>query len=446
MLRTIAARLRPTGLVRAFAGRVWSADNICPHLRDPSLQSPALAINEISKSMVDAGHDVLAVGFGESPFPPPKEMVESLKENAHRFEYYPTQGVLPLREAAVKYFKEKCHLDHFKPDNIHCAPGAKMMIQHVMVALDAEVIVPAPCWVTYRPNSVINQKELQLLQTKRENDWKMLPEELEAACAGEDKPRLLVLNYPQNPTGVTYSRAELEALTAVCRKNGVIVLSDEIYSTFLADGEKHISMGEVYPEGAIILNGLSKSFGAGGWRMGICGVPDELSFIMPILRMLGSNSYSLASAPIQFAAATAFNGSESIDKYLEDCRRILASLGKRCYKILTDGGVLATKPQAAYYMYIDLAPFKEGLAEAGLTTGPDVMMTILEEASVALLSGVAFEQPDHHLTARFCYVDFDGEKALENVPEGEIGDAWLQEYCGRPMEAARRVVEWARKH
>eukprot|EP01029_Cantina_marsupialis_P027787 TRINITY_DN773_c0_g1_i1.p1 TRINITY_DN773_c0_g1~~TRINITY_DN773_c0_g1_i1.p1 ORF type:complete len:575 (+),score=199.35 TRINITY_DN773_c0_g1_i1:97-1821(+) len=262
----------------------WSFDKDVPaRLRSPGLASPALAINEKCNELRQEGKTVYRAGFGESPFPVPEVVVEELKKNADKHAYYPTQGIPELREAAASYLRRELKIDA-EAERIMVAPGAKILIQQVYQALDAEIIIPTPCWVTYYPNTVITGKKYTIVPTCREHNWKITPAEIKDLVAkdvaGSNKRRLLVLNYPHNPTGVTYSREELVALVDILREHQILVLSDEIYATFQQDGHKHCSLGEVYPEGTIVLNGMSKSYGAGGWRLAFASIPKPLSFLV----------------------------------------------------------------------------------------------------------------------------------------------------------------------
>eukprot|EP01086_Lenisia_limosa_P005611 TRINITY_DN2275_c0_g1_i1.p1 TRINITY_DN2275_c0_g1~~TRINITY_DN2275_c0_g1_i1.p1 ORF type:complete len:337 (+),score=137.18 TRINITY_DN2275_c0_g1_i1:507-1517(+) len=331
------------------------------------------------------------------------------------------------------------------------APGAKMLIQHIMQSLDAEVVVPTPCWVTYYPSSVITDKKLTRLPTKFANGWRLTPEDIDEFCKNDDpsnRPRrLMVMNYPHNPTGITYNAEELKALAESFRKHEMIVLSDEIYNTLQLTGQEHVPLAhdDIYPEGTITLNGMSKGFGAGGWRLAFASIPKPLNFIMSTLKLLASNSYSLTPGPIQYAAAVAYEDHQDLKDYEAATRRVLAPLGRLCYDILTkDGKIRAVKPQAGYYIFTDFEPIRAELAAKDVTTGPATYQKLLDDTGCAILPGTAFEQTEDFLCGRFCFVDFDGKQALDNLPaSGEPDEAWLRKHTPGPIIAAERMAKWA---
>ena len=137
----------------------------------------------------------------------------------------------------------------------------------------------------------------------------------------------MVLNYPNNPTGMSFDADQLAKLAAVCRKWGITVISDEIYG-LVHHSASHRSIAEFYPEGTVICSGLSKWCGAGGWRLGYACVPPQLSRLMAAMRTIASETFTSVSAPIQHAAITAFDDHHEIERYLVDSRRLLKALGQ----------------------------------------------------------------------------------------------------------------------
>ena len=145
-------------------------------------------------------------------------------------------------------------------------PGSKELMFLLQVVFDGELIIPTPAWVSYAPQARIVGRKVRFLHTAADNGWRLTPEQIHRHCSHEtDRPRILILNYPSNPTGQTYSPSQLEALADVARRYEIVLLSDEIYGELHHDG-LHLSLARFYPEGTIISSGLSKWCGAGGWR------------------------------------------------------------------------------------------------------------------------------------------------------------------------------------
>lgn len=176
----------------------------------------------------------------------------------------------------------------------------------VQLCYYGELCLPEHSWVSYAPQATLAGRPVTWLPTTLEDNWKLQPESLAAAFGGDSaKPRLMVLNYPSNPTGQTYSAGELEALAAVLRAHRVLVVSDEIYGGCTYDMEAHKSLAHFYPEGTIVLDGVSKRLGAGGWRLGCFSFPGNLSWLADAMAVAASETFTSVSAPIQVCGVRA---------------------------------------------------------------------------------------------------------------------------------------------
>ena len=253
----------------------------------PISHSETLLINERS-DRIAASRQVHRFGFGQSPFPVPAGVTEVLRRYAHEKAYLPVQGLLSLREAVVGFHRQQDGVD-WQPERVLIGPGSKLLIYAVMAAFTrAEVLLVSPSWVSYEPQALLAGHKVSRLQSDAAKEWRLTPMMLERFCLARENPELpliLVLNYPGNPSGTTYSEAQLQDLAAVMRRHKVLVISDEIYGMLHHDGD-HRSLASYYPEGSLVTGGLSKWCGAGGWRLGILHVPAALAgSLMP--RLLG---------------------------------------------------------------------------------------------------------------------------------------------------------------
>lgn len=234
--------------------------------------SATLLINERSKALIKSGKQVYKLGFGQSPFPVPKEVVNALKAHAHIKDYLPVKGLDALRDAVAKHHNTKLQTN-FSAEDILIGPGSKELIYDTQVALDALLLLPSTSWGSYEPPASLINRKTQWLETKLEDDWRLQANVLEKACqANSNQAKILILNYPNNPTGSTYTAQQLEALASVARRFGVLIIADEIYGLTHFEGAHH-SIAQFYSEDTIISTGLSKWCGAGGWRLGTFAIP-----------------------------------------------------------------------------------------------------------------------------------------------------------------------------
>jgi len=407
--------------------------------------SATLEINEISNGLLAEGRQVYKLGLGQSPFPVPQAVVDELKVNAHQKDYLPVRGLPALQQAVVSYFERTQGLAYL-PKNVLVGPGSKELMFILQLVYYGDLVIPTPSWVSYAPQAHIIGRHVRWVPTRAENKWLLTPDELEKVCAVDpSKPRIVILNYPNNPTGYSYSDAELQALAAVARKYRIILLSDEIYGELQFDGG-HRSIARYYPEGTIISSGLSKWCGAGGWRLGTFIAPKELEWLVQGMATVASETFTATSAPIQYAAVRAFAGGVSIERYLWQSRRILKTLAERVHAALTGLGLQLAPFDGGFYAFPDFSPLRKRLAGRGIHTSAELCTRLLAETGVAILPGNCFGRPAEELTARLAFVDFDGARALaaaEQVPVGEVlDDAFLQRNCDKVLTAMNRMCDW----
>lgn len=383
----------------------------------PINHSETLLINERSDSL-EQTRRVFRFGFGQSPFPVPASVTAVLAEHAGEKAYMPVQGWRQLREAAAAFHRSADGVD-WQPERVLVGPGSKLLIYAVMAAFtEAEVLLVSPSWVSYEPQARLAGHSVHRLQTSAETEWRLTAEQLDAFCAQREQPQrplILVLNYPGNPSGTTYSEAQLEALAEVMRRHQVLVISDEIYGMLHHQGQ-HRSLARYYPEGTLVTGGLSKWCGAGGWRLGVMHVPEALAGnLMPRLLGVASETWSCVASPVQHAAAVAYHFGPDVQAYVEGERRVLSHIGNRAAERLNNAGVATAAPEGGFYLFPDFDGWRELLAERGIHTSDQLCERLLEEAGVALLPGTAFGMPADELVARLSYVNFDGAAAL-NAP------------------------------
>ena len=407
------------------------------HLRD-TRHSETLLNNELARQRQESELPVYRFGFGESPFPVPDRVIAAMHSATHRKEYSDVQGLPELRES-IATFHNTLEEHKWQPDELLIGPGSKILLFCLMAALrDADVLLPAPSWVSYEPQAHLAGHRVLRLPTHPEDGWQLTPQGLREYCLSREpttRPQILVLNYPGNPTGQSYGESDMEAFAEVLRQHRILVISDEIYGLLNHKGE-HRSLAHHYPEGTIISTGLSKWCGAGGWRLGAVRIPSQLGRDY-LQRVIGvaSETYSSASTPVQQAAVAAYQPCPEILRYIDDQRNILSGIGDSLAAQLTSAGVRVAQPQGGFYLFPDFSPLAPQLAQRGIHTCQQLTSKLLQDTGVSLLAGSAFGMDGLRLTARLAYVDFDGAGALRaghaNTQRMEDGIGrlrdWLQE-------------------
>lgn len=406
--------------------------------------SATMEINERSERLIGEGRQVLRLGLGQSPFPVPAPVVEALRNNAARKAYLEVRGLAALRAAVAEYHR-RAGTGTPTADDVIVGPGSKELLFLLQVVFDGELIVPTPAWVSYPPQARILGRRVRYLATTAESGWRVEPGALDRLCVeGKSQPRVLILNYPGNPSGTTYDGPRLAAIAEVARRHRLIVLSDEIYGE-LHFAARHESIARHYPEGTIVSGGLSKWCGAGGWRLGTFTVPRPLRGLLDAMAAVASETYTTTSAPIQYAAVRAFEGGLELERYLWNARRILSALARDLAGRLRAAGIAVAEPEGGFYLFPDFGPLRARLEARGIADSAALAAALLDDTAVAALPGVAFHRPLEELTLRVAYVDFDGARALaaaETLGAEAIDDEFLARHCGAVVEAGKRIAGW----
>ncbi|WP_104748008.1 pyridoxal phosphate-dependent aminotransferase [Helicobacter cetorum] len=347
-------------------------------------ESATIAISTLAKELKAQGKDILSFSAGEPDFDTPQaiknEAIKALNEGFTK--YTPVAGITELLKAIANKLKRENNLD-YEPSEILVSNGAKQSLFNAIQALvdeGDEVIIPVPFWVTYPELVKYSGGVSKFIQTDEKNHFKITPKQLKDALS--PKTKMLILTTPSNPTGMLYSKAELEALSEVLKDTSVWVLSDEIYEKLVYKGE-FISCAAVSKDlekRTITINGLSKSVAMTGWRIGYVASKDKK--LIKLMNNLQSQCTSNINSITQKASIVALNG--MVDKEIETMR---VAFEKRCNlahaKINTIEGLQVLKPDGAFYLFINIG---------NLCNGDSMRFCheLLEKESVALVPGKAF--------------------------------------------------------
>jgi aspartate aminotransferase len=381
--------------------------------------SATLAINEASQARQLAGEAIYKFGLGQSPFPVPQSVVTALQAHAAEKDYLPIRGLLPLRQVVKSYLAQRTG-SHYSADNIIIGPGSKELMFILQLVLNHQLVIPQGSWVSYEPQSILAGRSAQWLETFAEDRWCLRPEVLASVANKSKIPLLLILNYPCNPTGQTYSVEQLQALAAVCQAHGIIVLSDEIYGELAFDGQ-YQSIANYHPDGTIISTGLSKWCGAGGWHLGVFALPEALSRVADGMAIVASETFTAVNAPTQYAAIEAFSLSGEIPRYIQHSRTILKFINDALCDKLQAAGINLFPAAGGFYVMPDFDPLRQQLSRRHIRDSSELCRQLLDATGVALLPGTCFGFPAEKLITRLAFVDFDGQPLLEAL-ENEADD------------------------
>ncbi|NCS04232.1 MAG: pyridoxal phosphate-dependent aminotransferase [Microcystis aeruginosa G13-07] len=349
----------------------------------PSL---TLAIDSLAKEMKKNGEDVCSFSAGEPDFDTPTHIKAAAKKalDEGKTRYGPAAGEAGLRKAIAEKLLQDNQLA-YNADNVIVTNGGKQSLYNLIMALieaGDEVIIPAPYWLSYPEMVTLAGGTSVIVNTSLENQYKITPEQLEAAIT--PKTKLFVLNSPSNPTGIVYTPEEIAALAKIVVEKDILVVSDEIYEKILYDGAIHRSIASFGPEifqRSIISNGFAKAFSMTGWRVGYIAGPVE---IVKAMTKIQSHSTSNVCTFAQYGAIAALASSQ-------DCieEMVKAFSERRQYileRVRAIPGLDCPTPNGAFYVFIDIS-------QTGLKSGY-FCQKLLESQKVAAIPGIAFGADD----------------------------------------------------
>lgn len=356
-------------------------------------ESETLAMTQAARELKAQGKDVISLSIGEPDFNTPKIVKQAAKKAIDdNFTHYPpVPGYADLREAISLKFKRDNNLD-YKPEQIIVSTGAKQSIYQLVMATvnpGDEVIIPTPFWVSYKAIVQVAGGKCVYVQTKIENDFKITPQQLEAAIT--PKTKLIMFSSPSNPTGMLYTKNELQGIADVVAKHeNILVMADEIYEHINFVG-KHESIAQfsAIKDRVITVNGVAKGFAMTGWRIGFIGAP--LAIAKACNKLQGQvTSATCSIAQKATVAAMLINPAESED--IINMRNRFLQRRDLVYKLLQEiPDIKVCLPQGAFYFFPEVsAYYGKSYKDYKINNSTDLSMYLLHEANVATVMGVAF--------------------------------------------------------
>lgn len=372
-------------------------------------ESETLAMSQKSNELKAKGVDVINLSVGEPDFPTPLHIKDAAKKAIDDgfTTYTPVPGYLSLRTAICRKLKDENNLI-FTPSQIICSNGAKQALCNAILALvnpGDEVVIPAPCWVSYIEMVKMARGIPVVVEAGIDQNFKVATAQIEKAIT--TKTKVLMLCTPSNPTGSVYSKSELSSIAEMLAKYpDIIVVSDEIYEHINYIGKREsIAQFKEVQDRTIVINGVSKAYAMTGWRLGWLAGPQ---WIVDACNKLQGQYTSGCSSIAQKAAEAAYLGSNDC---VEEMRKAFERRRDLIVKLASDiEGFKVNKPEGAFYLFPECS-FYFGKSYNGrkINTSADLAMYLLEEAHVACVGGVAFGAPNY---IRFSYATSD-----ENIIE-----------------------------
>jgi len=366
-------------------------------------ESETLAMTRIARELKEAGRDVISLSIGEPDFNTPEEIKEfgKLAIDENYSHYSPVPGYLDLRKAICKKFERDNGL-RYTPDQIVVSTGAKQSIfQAVMATVnpDEEIIIPTPYWVSYQAIAKFAEAKIVYITTLLEDDFKVTPKQLREAIT--PKTKMIMFSSPSNPTGMLYTKEELEVIAEVLRENPhVLVMADEIYEHINFMGKhQSIAQFDYIKDQIITVNGVAKGFAMTGWRIGFIGASKQIADACQKLQgQITSGTCSIA----QRATLKAMESSPEIDADIVRMREIFKQRRDLMFNLLREiDGFETRMPHGAFYffpvvssLYGKNAPadslFAKTYGKTLIESSLDMSMYLLYDANVATVQGVAF--------------------------------------------------------
>jgi len=419
--------------------------------RIPVTVSATLAANEALAARRRRGESVLPLAFGEAGLPVHPALRAALAEASARNAYGPVAGLPCLREAAAGYWDRRGLPTD--PADVICGPGSKPLIYGLLLALDADVAVAQPSWVSYAAQAAMTGARAHFVPTPPGQggvpDPALLDQAVMAARADGRRIGSVVVTLPDNPTGTLASPATVQALCQVAAEHDLVIISDEIYRDLVHRPAAWFSSpAALAPERTVVTTALSKNLAVGGWRIGVARLPGaavaahaapSLDGLLERLLSIGSEIWSAPSGPIQQAGAYAFGEPPELVERVARSRRLHATVARAVAARFSAAGVAGPVPRAAFYLYPDFDPWRDRLhARHGVSTGQDLAALLLDRYGAGVLPGSAFGEETASLRLRVAtgllYGGHDEQREATLASPDPLAMPWIESALARIEE------------
>lgn len=364
-------------------------------------KSSTLLAKEILISRKNNNLPVFDFGLGENPFQPPEKLIEIFKKYVNKKDYTNINMFSGIKSRILKKYTNKNYI----PTEVILGNGLKELLFLAQLSFDGTIIHINPSWVSYKEQTKILNKKTTNFNTKYDDNYKIIPSEFDKFLSTIDDKKMIIFNNPCNPTGIQYSKEELEKLALVLNKHNCIIFADEIYLELSYDNNHH-SISYFCPDLTIRGTSLSKKFSAGGWRCGWLTFPKNLQNFYNKMSIYASSLYSCISHPLYYVLDYSINCENEFEDYLNKSIEIFRKNTFSIYNLLISKTKLKIpKPEAAWYLFLDFSYYSDKLKNFNILNSDDLVYRLITDYGLISVSGSAFHNDP--ISIRLSCIDFN---------------------------------------
>ncbi len=340
-------------------------------------------------------------GLGENPFNQPDKLNKILSENACK-KFYNNIDMFPnIKKLIINNYS----IQKYKVENVILGNGLKEILFLVQMAFNGTIIHLHPSWVSYKEQTKILNKKTIDFNTKYENNYKILPNELEKLLKNINGNKMIILNSPCNPTGILYTEKELEKLGKIFNKHNCIIFSDEIYLE-LCYKKNNFTISKYCPNLTIRGTSLSKTFALGGWRCGWATFPKNLDKLFNEVNVLSSSIYSCITTPLIPVLGYVLKNKDEFNFYKNNIIKIFNNITNEIHQLLIKNTkLLVPEPKAAWYLFLDFRNYKDKLNNLSIKSSSELSEYLLDKFGIITVNGDSFSH--NNISLRLSCIDFD---------------------------------------
>ena len=411
----------------------------------PVRPSPTLSTNERVRELIAAGRPIVHLAFGEAGLPVHPVLREMLDAASSKNTYPAVAGTAAARGAAAGYFgRRRMPTD---PDSVILAPGSKPLLFALLMALEGDVLLPQPSWVSYAAQAQLAAKVVNRIPIPTAAGGVPDPGALLDWAAGHPRRRAtLVVTVPDNPTGTIADAGLVEAVCGIARDRNWWIISDEIYRDLAYEVDSLRSPAEFLPERTVVTSGLSKNLALGGWRIGFARLPesDQGRRLKAAVEAIASEVWSGLAAPMQDVAAFALDEPAGLREHVAASRRVHGAVTSALHQRFADRGITARPPAGGFYFYPDFSRHAARLRSAGIAGAEQLAEQLLDRHNVAVLPGTAFgDEPDRlnvRVASSLLYGSSEDERWAALNASDPTGLPWIAGTLDRVTTALDELV------
>lgn len=388
-------------------------------------KSATLKSKEILLKRKELNLSTYNFGLGENPFKQPDKLIKVFSNNVHK-KFYNNIDMFPKIK---KLIKENYSIDNYKVENVILGNGLKEILFLVQMAFNGKIIHLHPSWVSYKEQTNLLNKKTIDFNTKFENNYKILPNELEILLKNIEDDKMIIFNSPCNPTGILYTDKELKEISKIFNKYNCVIFADEIYLE-LCYKKNNYTISKYCPNLTIRGTSLSKTFASGGWRCGWATFPKNLNELFNKVNVLSSSICSCITTPLIPVLGYVMKNKDEFNFYIKNVTNIFYKITIELYQlIINNTKILVPKPYAAWYLFLDFRNYTEKLNKLEIYTSAQLSEYLLNNFGIITVDGKSFSHD--HLSLRLSCIDFD-----------PVSNFFISTYNNNMKEGINKIIEF----